>query len=436
MHELTIPNSSNVIPLQRVPFAIDSKDSATEEMAKAKFRGPLSGKMWTKSLKMRGRFQDHFDYSIYDQLHARFGENQPRGGVVFRQAMKFTEAADCSKCFYRFEIDTYGRGCLFNCAYCYAKSYLSIHKYWNEPIPFPADIVEIRRAFHTVLETDRKHKLRSLIEKRIPIRIGSMSDSFMRIDQKYKVTQELLKILRFYRYPYLIFTRSDLVAEETYLNLLDKNLASVQMSISSFNSELTKKIEPGAPSPARRISALSKLATEGFRTAVRINPLFPIYPDGYYTDPNFDRTNEVKPFNYFSWDMVQTVAEHKIPTLIVGIARLYRPNIRFMSTALGYSIKEHFPAEAAFERASLHFSEAETDYYYARIKELCTQHGVRFSSCYIGNDPIGASFERYRPMWANKADCCDAVGNIKSFAATCADVKTRKKPEDSASPCN
>ena len=33
-----------------------------------------------------------------------------------------------------------------------------------------------------------------------------MSDAFMWMDKKYRVTLELLKILRFYHYPYLIFT--------------------------------------------------------------------------------------------------------------------------------------------------------------------------------------------------------------------------------------
>src|SRR5690606_9008928 len=110
------------------------------------------------------------------------------------------------------------------------------------------------------------------------LRIGSMSDAFMWMDKKYRVTLELLKILKFYDYPYIIFTRSDLVADDEYMQAMAPRLASVQMSISSLNMSLTRQLEPGAPAPERRLQALQKLAQNGFWTTVRINPLFPIYP--------------------------------------------------------------------------------------------------------------------------------------------------------------
>lgn len=392
-----------------------------------KFNGPISGPMWQVSRSLKSKLPDHFDYSMYDKLHERFGEAQPRGGIVFKSFMKLLEAEDCKNCFHRFEIDTYGRGCIFNCAYCYAKSYLTLRKFWNEPMPFPMDISSLRKTFHTVFETDKRHKFRSIMERRIPLRIGSMSDSFMWIDKKYKVTQELLKILKFYRYPYIIFTRSDLVAEPEYLELLDEKLASVQMSVSSINQKLTKVIEPGAPEPLKRLKALETLTKEGFWTTVRINPLFPIYPDGYFSDPQFDKSKNIKPFDYFSWDMVETIAQHSIPSLLVGMVRLYRPNIKFMNKALGYRIQDQFSEKVEFERSSIHFSQAETDYYYNRIRALCDKHGVRFSTCYIGNDPSGESFFRYQGLWDNKKDCCDAVGNVTAFKATCADIPHSNK---------
>jgi DNA repair photolyase len=300
---------------------------------------------------------------------------------------------------------------------------LSIRRYWNEPFPFPIDIASIRKIFATIFETSKRNKFRPILERRVPLRIGSMSDAFMWMDKKYRVTLELLKILRFYRYPYLIFTRSDLVADDEYMRAMDPQLASVQMSISSVNRELTRQIEPGAPAPSKRLQALQKLAAHGFWTTVRINPLFPIYPDGYYTDPHFDHTEPVKPFHFFSWEMIEVIAQHQVPTIVVGVVRLYPPNLRFMRQALGYDIRSHFASDAREERASLHFSAAETAYYYTKIRELCDKYGLRFSTCYIGNEATDASFQRYQHLWSNRADCCDAVGNVRAFETTCASLR-------------
>jgi hypothetical protein len=389
-----------------------------------KFSGPLSQHLWTKANQVPSEFPDTFDYGIYDRLYERFGSAQPRGGVVYKGTMKLLEAENCQKCFYRFEIDTYGRGCVHNCTYCYAKSYLTVRKMWNEPMPFPIDIAEIRKIFATVFETDRRNKYRSILEKRIPLRIGSMSDSFMWIDQKYKVTQELLKILKFYDYPYLVFTRSDLIAEDEYMALLDPNLASIQMSISSINESMTRLIEPGAASPSRRLKALQKLSENGFWTAARINPLFPIYPDGYYSNPSFDHSKPVKSFDFFSWDLVDAIADHKIPTLLAGIVRLYAPNIRFMSKALGYDIRGIFETSKEHQRDYIQFSLSEAAYYYKRIQQLCVKRGLRFTTCYIGADLAGESFEYHRPLWTNQKDCCDVIGNVGSFRKTCADIES------------
>lgn len=422
--QVTEQGIGNVIPFTRLRSEAVQPFTETEA---PKFTGRLSGPMWLKANKILSNYPDTFDYSMYDRLYERFGAVQPRGGVVFKKAMTLLEAQDCQKCFHRFEIDTYGRGCVHNCTYCYAKSYLSIRKMWNEPMPFPIDIAEVRKIFATVFESDKRSKHRSLLEKRIPLRIGSMSDSFMWLDKKYKVTQELLKILKFYEYPYVIFTRSDLVADDEYIPLLDRSLASVQMSICSTNEELTRIIEPGAPSPKRRLKALQKLAENGFWTTVRINPLFPIYPDGYYTNPNFDHSKEIEPFNFFSWDMIETIAQHKVPTILAGVVRLYDPNVRFMNQALGSDIRKYFSTDVARERMSYHLSPSETAFYYKKIQSLCQKNGVRFSTCYIGNDPSGSSFEAYQDLWSNKKDCCDAVGNVSGFKATCADISSKPK---------
>lgn len=374
-----------------------------------------------KELTKLSEYISVFDYEVYKKLEIRFGLNQPRGGIVFKTPFKLVNShTTCQQCLYSFEVDTYGRGCVHDCVYCYAKAELTVHGYWNAPFPMPVDVSEIWKTFYTVFETDKKSKWREIMDKRIPLRIGSMSDSFMFMDQKYGVTKELLRILDFYDYPYIVFTRSDLVAHDDYLKLLNPNLCSVQMSISSTNDELNKLIEPAAPSAKRRLKALQKLTQNGFWTTVRMNPFFPIYADGYFTDPNFNTRSMPEPFHYSSFDMVDEIAQHGVQSVLAGMVRLSKFSLNQMEKALGRDLQALYKPEtrkdAIFTKRKsrdFHFSDEESRAYYERIHAKCLQNGIQFTTCYIGNSE--QQFWRDQDLWSNKIDCCNAKGRVSAF---------------------
>ena len=340
---------------------------------------------------------------------------------MFQSPFKLVNShTTCQQCLYAFELDTYGRGCIHNCVYCYAKIELTGHGYWNRPFPMPADITEIWKTFYYAFETDKKYRWREAMSMRIPIRIGSMSDSFMVIDKKYKVTQELLKILSYYDYPYIIFTRSDLIAHDEYLQLLRSDLCSVQMSIASINDAMNRQIEPGAPSAQRRLKALQKLVRNGFWTTARLNPFFPIYPDGYFTDPDFDRKNMPEPFNYSSFEMIDAIADHGVQAILAGIVRLSGSSLKQIEQACGHNLREFYrensrKTSALSERKSrdYHYSDAEVRAYYERIHAKCMQRGLQFTTCYIGNGE--KHFWRDQDLWSNKKDCCNAIDRVDGF---------------------
>ncbi len=389
--------------------------------------GPIEKKMRASIEGLKGsQYPDTFDWGVYDKIAARFGDETPRGGVVFNTTLKLVNYhASCSKCHYAFEIDSYGRGCTHNCSYCYAKESLSAHGYWNRPMPFPVNLAEVRKTFHAVFETDRSNKWREILEKRIPLRLGSMSDSFMWMDRKYKITQELLKILNYYDYPHIIFTRSDLVAEDEYLNILRKDLVSVQFSMSGGNEELTHKIEPGAPSIERRLTALKKLADNGYWTTVRLNPFFPIYPDGYYTDAKsirerFGSHENAPKFDLFDWSFISQLHEAKVPSLLAGTVRLSTVGVKSMAKATGLDFQSFFKPEFIKGNFDRKYSDSEIAFYYKKLQSECAKHGIRFNTCYIGNGE--KDYYQYQSLWDNKSDCCDAKGNVPSFKSSSQDA--------------
>jgi DNA repair photolyase len=368
-----------------------------------------------KRLDLLSRYPCTFDYTIYRDLELRYKDRPIRGGIVKNNPFKLVNSHHtCQQCLYSFEVDTYGRGCSHNCTYCYAKAELTVHGYWNNPIPVPIDLNEVRKIFYTVFETNKKTKWRSVMEQKIPLRIGCMSDSFMWTDTKYGVTKEFIKILNFYNYPYTIITRSDLVARDDYMNLLRKDLCSIQFSIASTNDKLNKMIEPGAPSAKRRLIALKKLNENGFWTAVRINPMFPIYPDGYFTNPNFKWEGEVPKFDYSSFDMVDEIAAAGVPAIICGFGRFSSYAMNQMEKATGFDLRQFFNKNETFKSIrDWHFSDNEIRYYYEEVKKRTVKNAMEFTVCYIGNGEN--QFWSTQDLWSNKKDCCNIKGKIASF---------------------
>ena len=406
-------SGQNVVsfPEHRRPFslgqALDDRKSAT----------PKSDEILAKAreLDLLSTYNCTFDYNLYRNLELRYADKVIRGGIVMKTAFRLVNShSTCQQCLYAFEIDTYGRGCIHDCTYCYAKAELTVHGYWNNPVPAPVDINEIRKAFYLTFETSKKHKWSEVLARRIPLRIGSMSDSFMWTDKKYGVTRELLKILNHYQYPYIIFTRSDLIAEDEYMSLLNKNLASIQFSLSSTNEKLTRLIEPGAPSPKRRLRALKKLSEEKFWTTVRLNPFFPIFPDGYFSDPNFSWKGAVPKFDFSSFEMIDEVADHAVPAVLAGFVRLSSFSINKIEKSAGINLRQFYNREAVLKSArDWHFSDREIRSYYERLKQRAISKGMEFTTCYIGNGE--SHFWKDQDLWSNKKDCCNVKDRVSSF---------------------
>lgn len=416
LNPLTInSNSSNVLHLD---IFKESKNLNIIEDT------PLVDEMeerWSR-LNLKSSYKSSYDFEGYRSLERRSKTIKIRGGITFGSPFRLVNShSTCQQCLYSFEVDTYGRGCIHECGYCYAKAQLTVHGYWNNPIPVPADISDIREMFYTIFETDKKNKWRSILEKRVPLRIGSMSDSFMKVDPKYKVTLEFLKILKHYNYPFVVFTRSDLVASDVYMKELDPRLCSIQFSLSSVNDRLNKLIEPGAPSSTKRLEAVKKLTDSGFITTVRINPLFPIYPDGYFTDPNFSWDGEVPKFEFSSFDMIDQFANYNVRSVLVGFGRFSRFALNNIQESTGVNLR---PFYRYYDRQKsvrdFHYSDSEVRYYYEQFRKKAHQNCMEFSTCYIGNGED--QFWRDRGIWDNKKDCCNIIGKVEAFKNSARDI--------------
>ena len=180
--------------------------------------------------------------------------------------MKTVGGNEGNKCHYPTRLDTYGCGCTHDCKYCYAKSLLDFRNMWNPLNPSVADIEKIKR------------KIKKLPSDTPAIRLGGMTDCFQPIEKIHRVTYETIKALNKQKIPYLIVTKSAIVADDEYIEIMDKKLTHIQITVTTTDDERSKTYEK-ASLPSERIRAIEKLQALGFDVTLRLSPYIPEYVD-------------------------------------------------------------------------------------------------------------------------------------------------------------
>lgn len=170
------------------------------------------------------------------------------------------------KCYYPTRLDTYGQWCWHNCSYCYARALLEFRGLRNPTNP---KFVDLKEAY-------------KIIATQIPrwqvTRMGGMTDCFQPIERVHRITYNVLKAFNYYKKWYLIVTKSDLVASDEYLKVLDKDLAHIQITITSTDDKIASSYEK-AISVSRRIEAIEKLQKLWYDVAIRLSPYIIPYVD-------------------------------------------------------------------------------------------------------------------------------------------------------------
>lgn len=105
-----------------------------------------------------------------------------------------------------------------------------------------------------------------------------MTDCFQPIEAIEQVTYKTIQALNEYKVPYLIVTKSSMVADDKYTEILDKKLAHIQVTVTTTDDKLAIKYEK-ASLPSKRIEAIEKLQRLGYDVQLRLSPYIPSYID-------------------------------------------------------------------------------------------------------------------------------------------------------------
>lgn len=161
------------------------------------------------------------------------------------------------------------RGCEHGCIYCDSRS-----RCYNMNHAF--EDIEIKINAPELLEQALKHK-----RKRCMIGTGSMSDPYMPLEKELKLTRKCSEIIDKYNFGFTLITKSDLVLRDLYLlkKINEKTKCVVQMTITTFDDELCRILEPNVCVTSRRIEVLNILRENNIPTIVWMTPILPFIND-------------------------------------------------------------------------------------------------------------------------------------------------------------
>jgi DNA repair photolyase len=114
------------------------------------------------------------------------------------------------------------------------------------------------------------------------IAIGTNTDPYQPIEKKLKIMRQVLEVLRAFRHPVGIVTKSALVARDIDIlgPMAEMGLARVALSVTTLDRRLARAMEPRAATPSKRLEALRMLSDAGIPTAVMFAPIIPALNDG------------------------------------------------------------------------------------------------------------------------------------------------------------
>ena len=168
------------------------------------------------------------------------------------------------------------RGCEHGCVYCFARpshAFLGL----SPGLDFETQIFAKQNA----AELLRQELARPNYRPRA-LSLGINTDAYQPLERKLKITRKMLEVLAACRHPVSLVTKSALIERDLdILTALAKdNLIAVAVSITSLDANLTRKLEPRAASPARRLKIIRNLSAAGVPVSVLVAPVIPAVNDG------------------------------------------------------------------------------------------------------------------------------------------------------------
>lgn len=167
------------------------------------------------------------------------------------------------------------RGCEHGCIYCFARPTHAYHDL-SPGVDFES------RLF---VKPDAPKLLHSALSRPgyecAPIALGTNTDPYQPIEERWKITRAILEVLVETRHPFTITTKSNRVLRDldVIAPAAHEGLAAVALSVTSLDPAISRTLEPRAPAGRKRLEAIRALNQAGVPTLIAIAPVVPQITD-------------------------------------------------------------------------------------------------------------------------------------------------------------
>jgi DNA repair photolyase len=167
------------------------------------------------------------------------------------------------------------RGCSHACVYCFARN---THTYleFDSGKDFDTQIVVKVNAAERL-----RHELAAPNWSGEHVAMGTNVDCYQRAEGRYALMPGILTALRDAQNPFSILTKGSLILRDLPILREAATVTNVALNVSIglLDRELWRAVEPGTPSPQRRLQVVRELTDAGLRCGVLMAPVLPFLSD-------------------------------------------------------------------------------------------------------------------------------------------------------------
>jgi DNA repair photolyase len=198
-------------------------------------------------------------------------------GMTFHEVRARTiinRVPPASRMAFRWTINPY-RGCSHACAYCFARyshTYLGLDAGadFNTQVVVKVNAAELAARELAAPRWRGEH-----------IAMGTNVDCYQRAEGRYRLMPGIIAALAGAANPFSILTKGTLILRDLDLLAVAAEVTDVglNMSVGCTDPQLWRSVEPGTPSPERRLAACAAINARGLRCGVLMGPVLPFLTD-------------------------------------------------------------------------------------------------------------------------------------------------------------